>query len=170
MTAAFRRALLVLSAAAIVVVVAAIGWSTAASPYAPVQPIDFHHRDHLQTDRLDCEMCHSGVRRSAFAGMPPVERCMGCHRFVAPQHPDVAALRRYYDSGRSIPWVRVYSLPRFVRFTHEAHALANVSCETCHGNVAQMDRVARVTPLTMGWCVQCHRETHASDDCLTCHY
>jgi Cytochrome c7 and related cytochrome c len=164
------RALLAAFAIAASVGAAGIGWSMAASPYAPEQPIDFHHRDHLYTDRLDCELCHSAVRRSAFAGMPPVERCIGCHRFVVPEHPEVVKLRRYYDAGKTIPWIKVYSLPRFVRFNHEAHTLANVACGTCHGNVAEMDRVARVTPLTMRWCVRCHRESHAPDDCLTCHY
>jgi Cytochrome c7 and related cytochrome c len=170
MTAGQRHVLLAGCAVLIVIVAAAFGWAAAASPYAPEQPIAFHHRDHLLTDRLDCEMCHSGVRRSAFAGMPPVERCMGCHRFVATHHPDVVTLRRYYESGKTIPWVKVYSLPRFVRFSHEAHALARVPCETCHGDVATMDRVARVAPMTMGWCVDCHRSARAPDDCLTCHY
>jgi len=95
---------------------------------------------------------------------------MGCHRVVQPQHPDVATLRRYYEEGRNIPWVKVNVLPRFVHFSHEAHVLAHVSCESCHGNVSAMDRVARAAPLTMGWCVQCHRDSHASVDCLTCHY
>jgi hypothetical protein len=170
MTRARRRGLLAAFAAAAVIAAVAVGWSAAASPYAPVQPIEFHHRDHLETDHLACEVCHSGVRRSAFAGMPPVERCMGCHRFVATQHPDVVTLRRYYDSGTSIPWVKVNALPRFVRFSHEAHYMASIACERCHGNVATMDRVAQAVPLTMGWCVRCHRETHAPDDCLTCHY
>jgi hypothetical protein len=170
MTRERSRVVLVVSALAAVIVAAGIGWSMAASPYAPQQPIDFHHRDHVWTDRLDCELCHSGVRRSPFAGMPPVERCMGCHRVVAPQHPDVVTLHRYYDAGKTIPWVKVYSLPRFVRFSHEAHLLAKVACDTCHGNVANMDRVARVVPLTMGWCVRCHRAARAPDDCLTCHY
>jgi len=163
------RALIAASALAIAVLVG-VAYSLAAAPYAPQQPIDFHHRDHVQTDRLDCALCHSGARRSAFAGMPPVERCMGCHRVIQPNNPEVTKLRRYADAGMSIPWVKVYALPRFVRFTHEAHVLSSVPCERCHGNVAAMDRVARVTPMTMGWCVGCHRDTHAPDDCLTCHY
>src|SRR4051812_5155264 len=92
-------ALLSLSTLALVLAGARVGWSTARS-YAPEQPIAFHHRDHVETDRLDCEICHSGVRRSAFAGIPPVERCMGCHQVVVPQHPEVARLRRYYDAGQ----------------------------------------------------------------------
>jgi len=110
------------------------------------------------------------VVSAAFAGMPPVERCMGCHRFVLPENAGVAALRRYWNAGKAIPWVKVYTLPRFVHFNHEAHVLAHVECTRCHGDVADMNRVARVEPLTMGWCVGCHRETRAPDDCLTCHY
>jgi len=170
MRSARRRALIGAVGVAGVVVAASVGWLSRASPYAPEQPIAFHHRDHLQSDHLDCQLCHSGVRRSAFAGIPPMERCMGCHRFVSPQNPDVSKLHTYYDAGKSIPWVKVYSLPRFVRFNHEAHQLANVPCATCHGDVAVMDRIGRVAPLTMGWCVQCHRAAHAPDDCLTCHY
>src|SRR3954447_21618277 len=132
------RALLAASAIAGVIGAASIAWSVAASPYAPEQPIDFHHRDHLYTDRLDCELCHSGVRRSAFAGIAPLERCMGCHRFVLPSNPDVTELRRYWDARKPVPWVKVYALPRFVRFSHEAHTTAQVGCATCHGNVARM--------------------------------
>src|SRR5438067_6955239 len=148
----------------------ALEWSTTAAPYAPEQPIDFSHRAHIRGDGLACDLCHSGARRASFAGMPPVERCMGCHRFVLPQSPDVMVLRRYWDSGKPIPWIRVNSLPRFVHFNHEAHVRANGGCGDCHGDVTAMNRMARVAPLTMGWCVGCHRATHASDDCLTCDY
>jgi cytochrome c7-like protein len=157
-------------AVAVVASLACVACSTEAASYAPEQPIDFSHHDHLRGDGLDCELCHSGVRRSAFAGMPPVERCMGCHRFVLPRNPGVTVLRRYWDAGKAIPWVKVYTLPRFVRFNHEAHTLAQVPCGSCHGNVAEMNRIVRVAPLTMGWCVGCHRENRAPDDCLTCHY
>jgi hypothetical protein len=165
-----RRPLLAAAIAAVVIVAVGVGWSMNASPYAPEQPIDFSHRDHIRGDGLDCALCHSGARRSAFAGMPPVERCVGCHRFVLPPNPGVTELRRYWEAGKAIPWVKVYTLPRFVRFNHEAHTLAQVDCGRCHGDVATMNRIARVAPLTMGWCVQCHRDQHAPDDCLTCHY
>jgi Cytochrome c7 and related cytochrome c len=165
-----RRAVLSVTVVAVVVLAVGVGWATKASPYAPEQPIDFSHRDHIQSDGLDCALCHSGVRRSAFAGIPPVDRCMGCHRFVLPANPEVTVLRRYWDAGKPIPWVKVYTLPRFVRFNHEAHTLAGVDCGRCHGDVAAMDRIERVAPLTMGWCVRCHRDTHATDDCLACHY
>ena len=165
-----RARVTALAIVTIAAIVAGIGWAMANAPYAPTQPIDFNHRDHIQGDRLDCELCHSGVRRSAFAGMPPVERCMGCHRFVLPQNPSVTALRRFWEAGKPIPWIKVTALPRFVRFSHEAHTLSNVDCSGCHGDVSTMNRVARVVPLTMGWCVECHRASRAPDDCLTCHY
>jgi Cytochrome c7 and related cytochrome c len=155
---------------AVVAILAAIGWSNTGSANTPEQPIDFSHRDHIRGDRLECALCHSGARRSAVAGLPPVERCMGCHRFVLPANPGVTMLRREWEAGKPIRWVKVNPLPRFVRFNHQAHALAQVECRTCHGDVAAMNRIARVAPLTMGWCVQCHRDRHASDDCLTCHY
>jgi hypothetical protein len=142
----------------------------AADAYAPEQPIAFSHRDHIRGDGLACELCHSGARRAAFAGMPPVERCMGCHRVVLSQNAGVAVLRRYWDTGVPIPWVKIYTLPRFVHFSHEAHVLAQVDCARCHGDVADMNRIERAAPLTMGWCVGCHRDTRAPDDCLTCHY
>jgi hypothetical protein len=149
-------------------------WSTsravARRPAAPIQPIDFSHRAHIQTDHLDCELCHSGIRHSAFAEIAPVERCMGCHRYVLTVNPEVVKLRRAWDAGRTIEWVKVYRLPQFVRFTHRAHAIARVTCDICHGDVASMDRVAQSADLTMGWCVQCHRDRGAPDDCLTCHY
>jgi len=149
---------------------AAFAWSIGAAPYAPAQPIDFSHPDHVRGDGLNCELCHSGARRAAFAGMPPVERCMGCHRFVLLRNPGVVALHRYWDERKAIPWIKVYTLPRFVHFSHEAHVLAQVDCARCHGDVASMRRVARVAPLTMGWCIDCHRASRAPDDCLTCHY
>jgi hypothetical protein len=159
-----------LTIASVLALALVIGWSLSASPFAPEQPIDFSHRDHVQGDRLACELCHSAARRSAFAGMPSVERCMGCHRFAIPQNPGVTALRRYWWAGKPVPWVKVDALPRFVHFSHQAHVLANVDCAACHGDVANMDRVVRVAPLTMGWCVDCHRAARAPDDCLTCHY
>jgi hypothetical protein len=144
--------------------------AAAAKTYAPAQPIAFSHAVHAGDARLSCEMCHSSARRSPFAGIAPVERCMGCHRVVATEHPEVVKVRRFWERGTPIPWTKVYVLPRFVHFDHEAHLRADVGCSTCHGRVDRMDRVARVNDLTMGWCVDCHRARGASDDCLVCHY
>jgi len=151
-------------------VVVAVRRSAGAKAYAPEQPIAFSHVVHAGDDKLSCEFCHSTARRASFAGIAPVERCMGCHRYVIPENPEVVKLRRFWDAEEQIPWVKVYTLPRFVHFNHEAHMRAQVPCGTCHGTVQQMERVERVTDLTMGWCVGCHRARRASDDCLVCHY
>jgi len=156
------------SACGLAVVV--VARSSGARAFAPEQPIAFSHVVHASDERLDCELCHSTARRAPFAGIAPVERCMGCHRFVIPDNPEVLKLRRYAEAAQPVPWVKVYVLPRFVHFTHEAHLRAHVDCATCHGAVERMPRVARVTELTMGWCVDCHRARGATDDCLACHY
>ena len=166
-----RRRLLAIAGVLVAAsVTAALAWAVTPSPYAPEQPIAFSHRDHVRGDGLSCDLCHSGARRAAFAGMPSVERCMGCHRFVLPENPGVIALRRHWNEGTAVRWVKVNTLPRFVRFSHDAHVLAKVDCAQCHGDVTATPRVARVAPLTMGWCVDCHRAARAPDDCLTCHY
>lgn len=89
---------------------------------------------------------------------------------MLPQNPGVRVLQRYWDAGKPVPWVRVNTLPRFVHFNHEAHAMAKVGCGWCHGDVSSATRIAQAAPLTMGWCVECHRARRAPDDCLTCHY
>jgi hypothetical protein len=162
-----QGSVLVLSAAAALLFAR---WAFASRTYAPEQPIAFSHRVHVVDDKLDCELCHSGARRSPVAGIAPVERCIGCHKYVLTSNPEVAKLRRTWDAGKPIWWTRVYTLPQFVRFDHASHRLANVACATCHGDVGSMDRVSRAVEPTMGWCVGCHRERGAPDDCLTCHY
>src|SRR5205823_230618 len=154
-----------------VAVAIVIGSGLHSEASGPEQPIDFSHRDHVRgTDQLDCALCHSGARRSPFAGIAPVERCMGCHRYVQTANPEVMKLRRSWEAGKTIEWAKVYMLPPFVRFSHEAHALDGVTCETCHGDVRSMTRVLRVTELSMGWCVGCHRDRRATIDCVSCHY
>jgi hypothetical protein len=149
---------------------AVLAWALRSRPYAPIQPIAFDHKVHVSDFRLDCQFCHSGVRRSAFAGVPPVDRCLGCHLIVASGAPEVAKIRAYRDRGEPIPWIKVYTLPRFVRFHHAAHVRAGVACQRCHGAVERMARVERRVDLTMGWCLDCHRARQAPLDCLTCHY
>jgi hypothetical protein len=156
-------------AAAVLVLIGA-RWAAAAKPYTPQQPIDFSHLVHATGDQLSCELCHSAARRSPFAGIAPVERCIGCHRVVNPESPEILKLRRFWDAGEPIPWVKVYVLPRYVHFTHVAHVQSHIDCRTCHGEVQRMDRVARVADMTMRWCVDCHRAQGASVDCLTCHH
>lgn len=133
------------------------------------QPIAFSHRLHASDNQIPCLYCHVHARRSAVAGIPSVERCMGCHQFIEPATAEVQKLKEYWTQGTPIPWVRVYDQPDFVRFSHKRHVLAGVTCETCHGAVATMDRVAAAVVVNMDRCVACHMAQQASIDCWTCH-
>jgi hypothetical protein len=171
-------------------------WSRQPAVARPsVQPIEFPHNTHVQTYRIDCQYCHSDARRSEYAGIPSVERCMGCHRITAADRPEIQKLADYANRREPIPWVRVYKLPEFTYFPHKAHVRAEVGCQECHGPVESMTTVGAVTgpnlvndllhlvglrpsppPLSMGWCVDCHREqnatrnTQAPLDCVACHH
>lgn len=143
----------------------------------PVQPIEFSHVIHAGSYRIDCQYCHADARRSAYAGLPSVERCMGCHKIVAAQgNPEVQKLHDYWNRGVPIPWVRIHKVPGFVYFPHKRHVQVGLACQTCHGPVERMQRVAQVAPLTMGWCVQCHNSPPAGIagrgplECVTCHH
>ena len=133
------------------------------------QPIAFSHQQHVGELEFDCQLCHPYARRGPVAGIPSVARCVGCHRVVQPQRPEIEKVLQYWEDAEPIPWVRVHSLPDHVRFTHKGHLRAGVACQSCHGDVSQMEATQQVEPLTMGWCVSCHEERRASTDCLTCH-
>lgn len=126
--------------------------------YAPAQPIAFSHKLHAGDLGLDCRYCHSTVERSPFAAVPPTQTCMNCHRRVKADSPKLALLRKSAADDSAIAWVRVHHLPEHVYFDHAAHLAAGVGCSTCHGRVDQMARVTQRAPLTMGWCLSCHRD------------
>ncbi|MBI3911924.1 MAG: cytochrome c3 family protein [Armatimonadetes bacterium] len=137
---------------------------------APVQPIDFFHRVHAGDKQIACEYCHRTAKSAALAGMPSVELCMRCHRVVIPHYREIQKLHRYWESGVPIPWQRVNRLPGFVYFNHQAHTVTGkLDCAECHGKTETMDRLVRTAPLTMGWCLDCHRKKRASMDCWACH-
>jgi hypothetical protein len=125
---------------------------------APVaQPVQFDHRHHVQDDAIDCVYCHSTVTTSPSAGMPSTAKCMGCHAQIWPSSLMLEPVRRSFFSGTPIPWNRVTSAPDFVYFSHAIHVNKGVGCVTCHGRVDQMPAVHKVAPMTMGWCLSCHR-------------
>ncbi len=125
--------------------------------YAPIQPVAYSHKLHAGNLGIDCRYCHFTVERSAFAAIPPTETCMNCHSRVKPDSPLLSLVRESYATGRPIPWVKVHRLPDFVYFNHQAHVTAGVSCVSCHGRVDQMIEVKQVQPLSMAWCLDCHR-------------
>jgi len=134
------------------------------------QPIAFSHARHVGQVGLDCQFCHAYARRGPVAGIPSVQRCVGCHRTVLSEQPEIMKVLKFWENETPVPWVRVHDLPDYVRFAHKPHIRAGVDCERCHGNVAEMDAAVQVESLSMGWCVSCHEYREVTRDCLACHY
>lgn len=142
-------------------------------PDAPVQPIEYSHQVHAGELKLDCQFCHFAARRSSVAGVPPVASCMGCHVVPTTDSDSVELdkLAGYMERAEPIAWTQINDLPEYVRFSHASHIRAEVTCQSCHGEIQEMARVYQVNEFTMGFCVDCHaEEDEASIDCLTCHY
>jgi cytochrome c7-like protein len=136
-------------------------WNT--GQFAPVaQPVQFDHRHHVVDDQIDCVYCHAGAETTALAGVPATDVCMGCHVQIWQDSPLLETVRRSYFSGEPIAWQRVHRLPDFVYFNHSVHVRRGVGCASCHGRVDQMARVYQVAPLTMDWCLDCHRRAAAA--------
>jgi hypothetical protein len=135
------------------------------------QPIPFSHRVHAGINHIPCEYCHEYARRSAFAGVPPVERCVGCHGINGGYlRPTRTPLTEHSGSPFDIRWNRVYNLPDFVRFDHHVHLHAGVKCQECHGAVQTMERIVPAYTINMGFCVNCHTKRGVTRDCFVCHY
>ncbi len=122
------------------------------------QPVPYSHALHVGALGLDCRYCHAAVEKSSFADLPPTETCMSCHNQVALDRPSLALVRQSYQSGKSIPWNQVYTLPDFAYFSHDIHVAKGVGCETCHGRIDTMNRVYKANTLLMEWCLDCHRD------------
>lgn len=138
-------------------------------PGPPGQPLAFSHARHVGQFNMDCQYCHAYARRGPVAGIPSVQRCIQCHFVIAKDQPEIARLMEFWNRREPIPWVRVHRLPDYVRFSHQRHVAGGVQCQTCHGDVGQMDAAVQVAPLTMGWCLTCHDDQQAPRDCLICH-
>jgi c(7)-type cytochrome triheme protein len=136
------------------------------------QPINFPHAAMVQAG-VTCIYCHTDAMRSMAAGMPSVEKCMGCHKTIATTKPEVIKLKQYWDDQQAIEWVRLIKLPRFVYFSHQAHVQAGaVNCETCHGDVGNMKTTVQTVNMNMGWCLTCHEKQPNSPqikECFVCH-
>jgi hypothetical protein len=138
----------------------------------PQQPIAYTHKVHLETVGLDCVNCHVSVETGPIATIPNITACMQCHESIATEHPEIQKMAAYQKRNEDIPWQRVYGFndEAHVRFNHAPHIRAKVGCETCHGDLKQMTVAERVVDHTMGFCVNCHEQRQASNDCMTCHY
>jgi len=122
------------------------------------QPVQFDHRHHVRDDGIDCMYCHYEAARSAYAGAPPTSLCMNCHSQVWQQSEFLAPIRASWFQDQPLRWQRVHQLPQFVYFNHSAHVSHGVGCVECHGRVDLMGQVHAVAPLTMVWCLDCHRD------------
>lgn len=125
--------------------------------YAPKQPIPFSHQLHAGELGIDCRYCHSTIEKSGHAALPNTETCMNCHKIIKADSPNIIKLRDSYANNKPIEWIQVHRLPDYAYFDHSAHLRAGVSCVSCHGRVDQMPVVHQVQPLSMSWCLECHR-------------
>lgn len=139
---------------------------------AAVQPIPFPHVTHIEQGLTCTDYCHESVTKGPQAGIPSVNTCLICHEQIATDRELIKRVTEYKTKGLEIPWQRVYgfSPEAHVRFNHAPHIAAKVECSTCHGDVGKMTVAEPVVDHNMGFCVDCHREKQASNDCLTCHY
>ncbi len=174
--------------------------------YQPKQPIAFSHQLHAGEMEISCQYCHYGAEDSRHAGIPSVNVCMNCHKFVnttmneirlseKEKRPAVNSkeiLKIYQSLGmngsgspvnekKPVEWIKVHNLPDYVFFSHKPHINAGVDCSQCHGKVSEMSRVKQENDLSMGWCLNCHRDAHSTmstapgrtaqlQDCSACHY
>lgn len=126
--------------------------------YAPTQPVAFSHRLHAGQLGMDCRYCHNNVEVSAHANVPPTQTCMNCHNQIKTQSLKLLPVRESWATGKPVEWVNVHMLPDYAHFSHASHVTSGVGCETCHGRLDQMEVVTQNQPLSMGWCLECHRQ------------
>ncbi len=138
--------------------------------YQPEQPVNYSHVIHVKQNGIECQYCHSGVSKSSYATIPPLELCMGCHNMVKTDSEEVKKLANAWNNKEPIEWMPVHNLPEHANFNHQRHIKAGVGCQNCHGQVQNMEVVERVSSLKMGFCVSCHRDQGVSIDCGLCHY
>jgi len=149
--------------------------------YKPEQPIAFSHKIHAGENGVDCNYCHSGARHSKSAGVPSANVCMNCHTYInSGTETGTTEIAKIYDAigfdvetrtyiegyeQKPIQWVRIHNLPDLAYYNHSQHVnVAGIECQTCHGPVEEMEVVEQYSPLTMGWCINCHRETKVDTD------
>jgi len=158
--------------------------------YAPIQPIHYSHKIHAGANQIECKYCHSSARVSKHSGIPSLNVCMNCHEYIAEYNGEedlengytrdfytneikklYSAVgwdeenQEYTGNTKPVKWVRIHNLPDFVYFNHAQHAqVAKIECQTCHGPVEEMEIMYQYSPLTMGWCIDCHRESNVDKD------
>lgn len=140
---------------------------------APEQPVAYSHQVHVEAG-IQCLYCHPNALQSPVAGIPSVQKCMGCHSVIQTDSPEIEKVSSFYENSVPIPWVKINNQPDFIYFSHQPHLGAGLNCETCHGDVGQMDITRQFVKMDMGWCLDCHLNQPAEkvarlEDCLACH-
>jgi menaquinone reductase, multiheme cytochrome c subunit len=141
----------------VVLAVSGLSGRTTNVGYQPPQPVPYSHALHAGELGIDCRYCHNTVEGAAFAAIPPTQTCMNCHAQIRTQSAKLLPVRESYVTGMPIRWVKVHDLPDYVYFNHSAHVTRGIGCASCHGRIDKMETVYQVEPLTMGWCLSCHR-------------
>ena len=127
--------------------------------YQPTQPIAFSHKLHAGTNQINCAYCHTSVYKSKSANIPSANICMNCHSQIKTESPEIKKIYRAIERKQPIQWVRIHNLPDLAYFNHSQHTqVAGLQCQTCHGPIQNMEVVYQYSALTMGWCINCHRE------------
>jgi menaquinone reductase, multiheme cytochrome c subunit len=130
---------------------------TVAVGYQPDQPVPYSHALHAGELGIDCRYCHTSVEQAAMAALPPTETCMNCHQRVRTTSAKLEPIRQSAASGMPVEWIKVHDLPDYAYFNHSAHVTRGVGCVSCHGRIDQMEVVHQEKPLSMAWCIECHR-------------
>lgn len=125
--------------------------------YAPKQPVPYSHAMHAGELGIDCKYCHTTVDNASHAAVPSTETCMNCHQRIHVQSPKLVPVRESFASGLPVAWTKVHDLPDYAYFNHSAHVNRGVGCVSCHGRIDTMPVVYQHEPLSMGWCLDCHR-------------
>jgi hypothetical protein len=135
---------------------------TMAVGYAPTQPVPYSHALHAGKLGIDCRYCHNTVEKTAFASLPATQTCMNCHTKIRTDSDLLKPVRDSWTTGEPIHWIKIHNLANYVYFNHSAHVSHGVGCVECHGRIDRMDIVFQAAPLSMGWCLDCHRapESH----------
>jgi hypothetical protein len=129
--------------------------------FMPVQPVAFSHSIHADQLGMDCRYCHNAVEKSWYSNIPASSVCMNCHNQVLKDDPKLALVRESFASGKPIHWIQIHKLPDYVYFNHSVHVNRGVSCVECHGQINHMDEVYQAKPLSMSFCLDCHRDPAA---------
>lgn len=125
--------------------------------YMPEQPVPYSHAQHVGQLGMDCRYCHNHVETSEHANVPSTQTCMNCHSQIKTEAVSLLPVRESWATGEPIEWVNVHFIPDYAQFPHAAHVNVGVGCESCHGRIDQMEVVYQAEPLSMGWCLDCHR-------------